>query len=44
MMERPAWQKILYEIWPTIRRVVNDTLFFFEKIIRSFIATVLKQV
>jgi len=44
MMERPLWQRILVQIWPTIRRVVNDVWFFFARIIRSFIRIVLEEV
>ncbi|MGA2967969.1 MAG: hypothetical protein ABSD69_02265 [Candidatus Levyibacteriota bacterium] len=44
MMERPTWQRILVQIWPTIRRIVNDILFFLERIIKSFIHTVLQEI
>jgi hypothetical protein len=44
MMERPLWQRIAYNIWPFIRRVVNDTLFLIEKIIRGAINTIKEQI
>jgi hypothetical protein len=44
MMERPFWQRVLIQVWPTIRKVINDILFLFEKIIKSFIKTLLGQV
>lgn len=44
MIERPWWQRALYNIWPTIRRIVNDILFLIEKIIRGTIKTILEQI
>jgi hypothetical protein len=44
MMQRSFWEKLLIQIWPTIRRIVNDTLFFIERIIKSFIRTVLQEI
>ncbi|MGA2911075.1 MAG: hypothetical protein ABSE17_00340 [Candidatus Levyibacteriota bacterium] len=44
MNEKPFLLRILIQIWPTIRRVINDTLFFLETIIKSFIRTVSRQV
>jgi hypothetical protein len=44
MKERSFWLRILIAIWPTIRRVINDSLFFLKKIIRSFINIVLDEI
>lgn len=44
MKERSFWLNILIQIWPSIRRAINDILFFFKKIIRSFINTVINEI
>lgn len=44
MKERNFWLNILIQIWPTVRRVINDILFFFKRIIMSFINIVLDEI
>jgi hypothetical protein len=44
MRERNFWLRILMQIWPTVRRIINDTLFFFKKIILSFINIVIDEI
>jgi len=44
MIDRPAWQRFLYKIWPSIRRFINDVITLLEKILMSAIRTTLKQI
>jgi hypothetical protein len=44
MRDRSFWERLLIGIWPTIRRIVNDSWFFLERIIKSFIRIVLEEI
>jgi len=44
MIERPWWQRVLYNIWPAINRIINNGLFRFAKILNSAIKMALKQI
>ena len=44
MMERPLWQRILYNIWPTIHRIINNTLFFVIRFIKTLIKLIIQQI
>jgi cell shape-determining protein MreC len=44
MMERNFWLRILIQIWPTIRRAINDVLSFVQRIIKAFIHIVLDEI
>lgn len=43
-MERPIWQKILYNIWPSIHRTVANVLFFIVRIIKAGVRVGLRQI
>jgi hypothetical protein len=42
-MQKSTLESILIQIWPTIRRAINDIWFFFVRIIKSFIKVVLQE-
>ena len=44
MRERPYWQKVLISIWPTVRRIVNGTVYFILKVFKGFLRTVREQI
>lgn len=44
MRERSFWERLLIQIWPTIRRIINDVWFFLTRIIKSFIHIVLQEI
>jgi hypothetical protein len=44
MMERPAWQRILYNVWPTIRRFNNEIVTILEKVFVSSLRTIIRQI
>lgn len=44
MMEKPWWQKALYEIWPKIYRIINSVLFFILMILRSLVKGIIRQI
>ncbi len=44
MKDRPYLERVLIRIWPTVRRIVNDTLFLIEKVLRSAARTVMEQI
>lgn len=44
MMERPWWQKALYEIWPKIYRIINNAIFFILMVLRSLVKGAIKQI
>jgi len=44
MIERPWWQKVLYNVWPYLRRVINNALFRIVKVVRSGIKIALDQI
>lgn len=44
MIERPAWQRILYQIWPSIYRFINKVIFFIVSVTRETLRLMLRQV
>lgn len=44
MMERPWWQRALYNIWPKIYRIINNVLFFIIMVLRGLVRGMLKQI
>lgn len=44
MMERPWWQRVLYQVWPKIYKLINGVLFFILMIIRSAVKLAIKQI
>jgi len=44
MIERPYWQKVLYNAWPYVRRITNNGLFRIVKVVRSGIRIALDQI
>jgi len=43
-MERPYWQRMLYNIWPKIYRTINTGLFFVLMVIKSAVKIAIKQI
>lgn len=44
MIERPWWQRFLYQIWPEIYKFVNRLVFFIVSLIRSTVRLIFKQI
>ena len=44
MMERPWWQRAIYNIWPKIYRVLNEVLFFIFMILKTTVKMAIKQI
>ena len=44
MIERPWWQKFLYNAWPYIRRVTNNAFFRVVKVVRSGVKVAIDQI
>ncbi len=44
MMERPWWQRTLYNIWPTIYRTINSVLFFIMMILKTTVKLIIRQI
>lgn len=43
-MNRPTWQRIIYNIWPSIYRTINGILFFLLMIIRTGVKEAINQI
>ncbi len=43
MIEKPWWQRLIYNTWPYIRRVVNNAFFRVVKVVRSGVKVALDQ-
>lgn len=44
MIERPWWQRILYQIWPTIYKFINRVVFFIVSVTRETFRLIFRQV
>ena len=44
MMERPWWQRLIYQIWPRIYRLINGIIFFIIMIIRGAVREGIRQI
>ncbi len=44
MMERPWWQRVIYQIWPRIYKLINGIIFFILMIIRSAVREAIRQI
>lgn len=44
MMERPWWQKALYNIWPKIYRALNEALFFIFMVLKTTVKIAIGQI
>jgi hypothetical protein len=42
--ERPWWQKAIYQFWPRIYRIINQTLFFIIMVIKNAVKIAMQQV
>ena len=43
-MDRPLWQKILYNAWPSIQRAIENFLFFVFRIIKAGFKIAMDQI
>lgn len=44
MMERPWWQRALYNIWPKIYRTINEVLFFIMMVLKTSVKIAIDQI
>ena len=44
MMERPAWQRAIYQIYPLTKRALNGILIVLEKVFIGSAKTIIKQI
>jgi len=44
MMERPVWQRAIYQIYPLVKRATNGILLVLEKVFIGSVKTVIKQI
>ncbi|HYM65513.1 MAG TPA: hypothetical protein VES68_03465 [Candidatus Sulfotelmatobacter sp.] len=44
MMQRPLWQRIIYNIWPSIHRTITSIVFFIVMVLKATVRLALKQV
>lgn len=43
-MERPYWQRLLYNIWPKIYRTIDGTVFWLLRLVKSTVKEAIKQI
>lgn len=43
-MERPWWQRALYNIWPKIYRALNKAIFFIFMVIKTTVKIAIDQI
>jgi hypothetical protein len=43
-MERPWWQKIIYQIWPKFYRFLNEAISFILLILKSAVKLAMEQI
>lgn len=44
MMERPWWQRILYNVWPSIYRFINSNFSLLLRIIKNTLKEAIRQI
>ena len=44
MMERPWWQRVLYNLWPKIHRVLTEVVFFILMVLKTTVKIAIDQI